>query len=429
MTILRVLPVRRGDACFIRGRRGDYLFDGGVDGCALPAMLSERKIRKLRVVACTSLCRERLGGILDLLEADFPVGEYWFPYELKALCEAASQFNGNWNGWIQAAHGHKDDPSTGNKGDATTPLTNHLDQGPGWLQSSSILFALAMTACEEICLESWVGTSTVSPDQLLSALLERLAGRAATRWSDASGPTTLLATMSKQYAKGGAQVGLARMCGQLLLEEAERLPGGVERGLKSVVTTLTLTGMVAAYLATTPATLRFLKTNGNEMEHLVSGHPVKCFNAHVSQTGCLSSEPTTPVSILNSVKNLSGHRQSLVYQYGNGQSSVLICSDSKFCFLGRGKKLHLDRPTVIVAPRQGGTPAEQAYVRIHSDNPEQDIWVRSHNSYARKISTYFKEIPEKICLANCRDYTLQEIMLRFNGSYWERLAGGTCVCG
>lgn len=106
MTEFRALPVRCGDACTIRCRRGDYLFDGGIEGCDLGGMLTRRKFKRLRVAACTSIVRERIGGILDLLEAEYPIGDLWLPDGIRELTAAAVGFNGDWAGWVDSAGGH-----------------------------------------------------------------------------------------------------------------------------------------------------------------------------------------------------------------------------------------------------------------------------------------------------------------------------------
>ena len=101
MTQFRVLPVRRGDAYLLQSRRGSYLVDGGAQGSLLPEMLTDRLVRKLRVAVCSSTCSERLGGILEIMEAEFPVVEYWFPEKVELVPEMAHRFNGDWDGWLK----------------------------------------------------------------------------------------------------------------------------------------------------------------------------------------------------------------------------------------------------------------------------------------------------------------------------------------
>jgi hypothetical protein len=400
------------------------LFDGGIDGCDLPAMLTERKIRKLRVVACTNPCRERIGGILDLLETGYPITEYWFPQDIRDLCDAAGRFNRDWHAWQQAVTDKNQlTPSP------SSPIYN--DYKPGcfnWLESAAMLMELALSACDKNSsgLKSFLANT--GTEARFSALLNTLTTRAAERWSETPPSQALMTAIARQYIGGGDVQALARLCGRLLLEEADLLPGGEERGTKALVTTLSLTSMTAALLAGTTAKIRFLKTSCTQADHLIANHPVKCLNGVPSAPMNDEKQTTTPEHILMVATRFSGHRRSLVYQYGNANGSALICGDSKFTFMGRGRRFTLNCPTVVLAPRQGGPSAECAYPHIHSLKPQKDIWVRSHYSYARKISNYFKMKKGKVCLCNCRDYTLQEIMLRHNGTTWDRLAGGTCVC-
>lgn len=89
MTQLRILPVRRGDACLLHSRRGSYLIDGGGGENNLPEMLSDRKIKSLRAAICTSSNEERIGGILELMASEKTVSEYWLPADLERLIQSA----------------------------------------------------------------------------------------------------------------------------------------------------------------------------------------------------------------------------------------------------------------------------------------------------------------------------------------------------
>lgn len=427
MTVFRMLPVRRGDACFIHGRRGDFLFDGGLDGCGLVSMLNERRIRKLRVVACTNPCRERLGGILDLMEADFPVTEYWFPKDVRDLCEAAGRFNGDLNRWISLAKGESPRSRPEYDSDTTLSPSLSMDTPEAWLHSSAALMLLALALCEGTP-RGWEDVSDRGLEQTFPILMERLSARSGKRWNGGQNGHALFRAMSKQFASGGSSANLARLCGHMLLAEADRLPGGEERGVKAIVTTLALTAMTAALFATTSAKLRFLSIDQTQQDHLISGHPVKCINGSESNATNAPHPAATADAIFCMTKRFAGHHRSHVYQYGNAKCSVLICGDSKFTFMGKDGVFELTTPTVVAAPRQGNLATEKAYRHISSKAPEKDLWVRSHYSYSRKVSINFKNRKGKICLGNCQDYTLQEIMLRCTGHDWELLAGRSCVC-
>jgi len=414
--------VRRGDACIIRCRRGDYLFDGGIRGCFLPAMLRERKIRKLRVAACTSLCAERLGGILDLMDAGFPITEYWLPDTMRQIARSATLFDGDWQGWLHCVKAYPQ--SRENRDDKRQSWLN--TDNDWWLIAAITLLELAHTAAAPV---PGIPGGNGDAGNRLAALLDSLSSRAASRWCAPLSGETILDTLTKQYALGGDTPALAKLCATMLLEEVALLPGGEDRGIRSAVTTLVLTAMVAARLANSDTKVRFFATAPGLTEHLVSGHPIKCLNgADVSESIKGRGLANTPEDIMKLIKRYAGHRQSLVYQYGDSNCSVLLCGDSRFGFVGNGKNFNLDRPTVVLAPRQGNKTNERAYSRIQSKIPEQDIWVRSHYSYARKVASAFKEREAKLCVGNCHDYTLQEILLRHNDTLWTQIAGGVCAC-
>lgn len=421
MTEFRVLPVRSGDACIIRCRRGDYLFDGGIDGCRLPEMLARRKIKRLRVAACTSLVRERIGGVLDLLEADFPVGEYWLPDDIRELVTAAMAFNGDWRGWDELA---------GNAGSDHTMNPGCTSVAPGdtgrWLEGAVILLELGFRACGEPLHGPVSRPAKGSEGSRLAGLLTVLAERATTRWRAGDDAGALLGAMTSVYAAGGDGAGLARICGRLLLEEADRLPGGVDRGLKAQVTTLALAGMTAALLARTTARIQFFRGEDRLTDRLISNHPIKVLNGLPVHRWPKQADPVSPKAMLALVKRCCNHSRSLVFQYGEASCSVLLCGDSRFSFMGHRGTLLLDRPTATLVPCQGGAVAEKAYRHITSMAPEMDLWVRGAPMGTRKMSNYFRYKQNSLCLEHCQHHAVQEILLRNDGLGWERLAG--CLC-
>lgn len=430
MTEFRMLPVFRGDACLLRTGRGDYLFDGGMEGCALPAMLTERKVRKLRSVVCTNVCPNRLGGILDLLECNWPVGEYWLPRTIAELTDTACRFNGDLASWLEFAGNRK--VKCNASPSLVVPTFSPLGRKQGWLQGSAVLLALATAICLDDPLEKLQTNAPriqEAPGESLSFLFSRLTRAGAQRWDGAYRPIISdLSRMGKRLLDGGGTSDLGVLCGRALLAEANRLPGGEARGLRSTASALALAGLTAALLSRTPSRVRFFSERSRLISHLVPRHPVRCLNGTEASLPDNACTATTPEDILAEAKALGTHHRSLVFQYANRRCGVLFCGDSKLFFTGKNKGIRLDRPTVVVAPKQGGAPAEQAYASILSDSPEENLWVRGHVSYARKVSASFKEMSSKLCLGNCRNHAIQEILLRFSETTWAQLAGGRCVC-
>ena len=440
MTQFRVLPIRRGDAYLLKSSRGGYLVDGGEHGCELPELLEDRKVRKLRAAICTSACQERLGGILELLDSGHNVAEYWLPEGLEAITEMARRFNGDWEGWLKLLDKDSTKPAISSQ----QPWPKLLQTGPPndvqrRLEGASVLIGLALTAClgwstyTNLSRETYWGHGRRDPmaglTHYFNWTLEILSDRAARRWRENKTPITrILRRMGWQLYHGGGPEDLALLCGRLLLAESELLPGGDERGTRAIVQGLAMAAMTAALLAKTTPKLRFFRQTGRLETTLVPRHPIKCVNGiEVSPLEGLA--PTaTPQALLNEAQFLSAHRNGLVFQYGDPDCSVLFCSDTRMSFLPQNHKFQLDRPTVITAPRQGTCSSERAYNFIASTNPRRDVWVRSHYSNARKVSSDFKKQHNKTCLNNCVHLTLQEILIEYADNQWTHLAGGGCVC-
>lgn len=442
MTEFRVLPVRCGDAYLLRSSRGDYLFDGGLDGCGLPAILEERKARKLRAAICTSLCRERLGGILDIMEHGVNVTEYWLPDSVELVLEKARRFNGDWGTWLHLSRGSKGNAPGESVPKGWDSLMSILprDSARRRLEGAAMLIALGITTClgrtvyANLSRDIFCQRDDDTPDTGLTAFftvtLDLLTDRAVERWrkQGVSASHTLRRIVHRLF-HGGTAEDVALLCGKLLLAEADLLPGGEERGVQALVSTLALAAMTGALMTKSSARFRFMANAGKFVDTLIPRHPIKCVNGHVADSLPALSPLSAPEDILRQTRRVTGHKESLVYQYGDKNCGVLLCSDSRMPFLGNEETLHLDRPTIIASPRQGGVPPERAYSHIRSTNASRDVWVRAHYSTARKISELFKSQPNKLCLNNCREIALQEILLRYTGKGWTAVAGGQCVCG
>jgi len=436
---VRVLPARRGGAYLLRCRRGGYLVDGGAQDNLLPEMLADRKVKNLRAVICSSSNPERVGGILELLEAGYPVTEYWLPSRLEVLPELARRFNGDWDGWLDLLgwpHSWRD---SGRNAWNRCDKIDLEDDSRRRLEGAAVLTALALTAClgwapyKKIersdfyagCKEDDLSGLT----QFFCGVLELLTGRAIVRRKGETGRTDFcLRRMGLRFFKGGSLEDLILACGRLLCVEAGLLPNGGQKSSRTIVQGLAMAAMTSAMMAKSSSRFRFFRRTGNLEDHFVPKHPIKCLNGKEDSPLSRLNSVSTPEMIFREARRLSGLTEGLVFQYGDAQCGVLFCGDTKMAFLNKGQVLKLDRPTVIVAPRQGNCFSESAYGRIVSMDPHTDIWVRSHVSYARKVSESFKEKPNKICLANCAHRTVQEILLSFNDGHWNCDSGGSCFC-
>ncbi|QJB56210.1 hypothetical protein [Pseudodesulfovibrio sp. zrk46] len=439
MTEFRVLPIRCGDSYLIRsGGCGDFLFDGGQDGCGLHELLEERKVRKLRAVFCTNTCRERLGGILDLMETGMGVTEYWFPESLDLLMESARRFDGDWQGWLAQGSNGKQIPYLADPQWNTFPDILPRDSARRRMESVAMLIALGMTLClgetpyAHLTRDSFIVKDNDEAEDGLTkffiSTLETLSDRAACRWQGEGAPVNRAITViGKRLMRGGTTEDVAHLCGRLLLAEADLLPGGAERGVRSLVTTLALTAIAGALILKSPARVRFM-SNADCCQYAgLSRVPVKCINGCPAEDRYTLPDLMSPKEILEQARQTIDFRNGLVYQYGNRDCGVLLCGDTRLPFLGNGEALVLDRPTIIAAPRQGGPSTERAYAHIHADDPNRNIWVRTHYSTARKVATSFSLQPNKLCLNNCGDTTLQEILIRRTNGNWEQVSGGRCA--
>lgn len=370
-------------------------------------MLRERRVSKLRAMVCTFPSPERLGGVLDLLAAGYPVKECWLPNRLGVLGKMACRFNGDWPGWLSLM-------------DAAAPLNL---PAPGQLGSgrhvpAAMLIGLAATGCPGG--PPIIPSRLKTPDDFVTAILEDLARRptARLRPHDANGGMRALFGSNDFRA-------LALTCCDLILKLAGTVPAGDVRC--QAARGLTFAALTSILTEGGPRT-RFFRRTKNMQQHLIAQHPLMCLNGKEIQHVAEALHKATPVQIFREACKMFSNGRGLAFQYGDGACGVLFCGDSRLSFVETGTGIPIRKPTVITAPGQGGVASEAAYGRIDSDNPQRDIWVRTHYSYSRKVSDTFKQLPNKLCLNNCKHRSVQEVALEFDGRLWRRLAGNPCIC-
>jgi hypothetical protein len=457
MTQFRVLPIRSGDAYLLRSVRGSYLVDGGGPESGLRLMLADRRTRALRAAVCSRVSPGRLCGVLELMEAGYPVGEYWLPEGLATLPRAALAFDGDWSGWRRLVRADADGEE-GRTGpvDVRDTVGRTVDvcgggmsgAGAGLVAGAAMLVALGLAAC----LDRDAAQRLVAPGRggapgggpgpggdpvrFLGRALSALAGRAAARSAAAGererkdGPqwqgevTGVLRLAGWRLLAGRGPTDLAMLCGRLLLAEAERPAHGVDGG---VLRGLALAAMAAARLARTGARLRFFRPVPRLVERLVPRHPLKCLNGEeVEPVGDLPAT-VSPEGLLRILRRMIDPDNGLVFVYGEAACGALLCGDTRMTFLGRGQPVVLDRPTVVAAPRRGAATAERVYQAVVSGDSGRDVWVRGFLSPTRKVSDGFEAQRVKVCLNNCRTLAMQEILLEFAGGRWNREAGDDCI--
>lgn len=415
-TTFRVLPVSRGEACLLTTRRGTYLFDGGGLAGGLPRLLKERRVGKLRAVVCTSASAGRLGGVLDLMDSGYPVGEYWLPEGLRALALAAGGFDGGFPDWLVRCG--RPVPA-----EASFPMPETLPPvGSGHLAAAAVLALLGAAACTGRLPSR---PRPLTPRAAFSAVAELLLSRMA-----ASGGGDLLPLCLDALSGAGADGIEARavLCGRLLARHAEGLPVSRRRAAREVAGTLAVAVAAEGLLAGSGARVRWFRQTGRLEEHLVPRHPVMCLNGLSVPEESRPAGRGSAAALFQAVRRLNAPAAGLVYRYGDAHCGALLCGNSALAFLGRRAVLSLTQPTVIAAPQQGGLGGEQAYGRVRSVDPAGDVWVRSHGSFARRVAEGFRRQPVRCCLRDCRDRTAQEILLAFDRGRWNRLSGGDCTC-
>lgn len=418
MTQFRALPVRRGDAFLLQSARGDYLVDGGAPGCDLPALLDERKVKKLRAVISTGTSPERLGGVVDLLSAGRKPSEVWLPDSLRSLADAAFRFDGDYEGWIRlVAKGR----GQGAARLFDEPLNDFSETGRAMAAAVNLL-CLGFSFC----------TGEVPPQKKAagneSGLLFELATQLAQRAAQRSGGCRPFAVGHPvwELLHVANATDLVTLCARMIEQEAMAIPARQRRYRKPLLDSLLLTAQVTLLCAESGARVRYFRYTGRREGGLVPRHPMRCLNgveigAHERRTG-----PVASVEVMRRVRDVASLASSLVFQYGDRECGVLFCSDSRLHFLGQDGVLRLDRPSVITAPRQGNRSAARAYRHIEAGGHDCHVWVRTHYSNARKIASEFRQRPLGLCLFNCADLTMQEVLLSFFDRQWQCLSGGVC---
>ena len=418
-TLFRVLPVRWGDACLLSSARGIYLFDGGSLDGDLDRLLRERRVGKIRAVVCTAGTPGRLGGVIDLMDGGYPVSEFWLPEGVRGLLDAASRFDGGFPDWfLRCAWPVPVEASF------PVPRTMRPVHGTGVLAGAAVMALLSAAACTGRLPER---PRPMTPGGAFVAVAELLAGRALGRGGRVLG-AMVLDVLDRGAGRELAEPDLAVLCARLLAREAEALPVAVNRVRRAVARTLAPLVAVGGLLARGGFRVRWFRPTGELEQRLVPRHPIRCLNGVPDPQPGAADEGVTAGALFQAARRLDSPEAGLVFNYGNAGCGALLCGASSLSFLGRRGVLPLTRPTVITAPHQGGLGGEGAYARIAQGDPSANVWVRTHCSHARKVAEPFRRQPSRYCLHNCRDRTVQEILLAFERGRWRRLSGGVCTC-
>ncbi|NDV18096.1 hypothetical protein GO013_01520 [Pseudodesulfovibrio sp. JC047] len=417
MTQFRMLPVRCGDAYLLKSGRGAYLVDGGSLAGFLPEMLHERTIGKLRAAICTYPSPERLGGILDLMEERYRVSEYWLPDWLGIMPMLAQVFNHDWEKWFELCDWPL--PEELIVGGVAVPSS----QQGAWAENAAILVALGVVACSG---RFTMGGSTQHIlEKSLDVLAEQASGRVV---GTPGGVRQTLQILGRGFRDWGSTEENVLLCGRLLYHAAMAMTGNETKPQKNVTMGLAMAVMGIALTAGVETKIRYFRQTGQLENSLVARHPFKIVNGIEITSWETVPKTVSPETLFSAASRPFGRGKGLVLRYGDAECGALFCGDTTLSFLNKNNALLLNQPTVIAAPRQGGISADHAYKYILSVNPENNIWVRSHYSYACKVSNSFKKSPNKMCLNNCVHRTVQEVLLAFSDTRWDWLAGGGCIC-
>ncbi|MUM77271.1 hypothetical protein GKC30_06470 [Pseudodesulfovibrio sp. F-1] len=442
MTQFRVLPMRYGDAYLLRGPRGGYLVDGGGPEEGLAAQLADRRTRGLRAAVCSLPTPGRLCGLLELMEVQYPVAEYWLPEGLASLPAAAARFDGDWAGWRRQILSTEPDTAEPAALAEREPCFGTVRGAlrEGWpgdsrLRGAAMLVALALTGCLDAALAvhmahlaSDMGNET-GTIRFLGRALAELAGRmrpVPDASATARAVIRLLEVAGWRMLSGGDPADLVMVCGRLLLALSAR-PGQSESG--PLLRNLALAAMAAAQLDRVNARVRFFRPLPWLEGRLVPRHPMKCLNGTEVPPLAGLPDAASPAEMVRRVRRMADPDSALVFVYGEAGCGALLCSGTRLMFLDRGDSIRLDRPSVVTAPRCGSATAERAYPFIVSDHPGRNVWVRGFLPPTRKVASSFEAQQTKICLNNCRTLAMQEVLLVFEGGHWNREAGGDCVYG
>lgn len=427
MTRFRALPVRRGDAFLLQSARGDYLVDGGASGCGLPEMLNDRKVRKLRAAICTGTRPERLGGVVDLLRSGKKINEIWLPSSVRAAIDAACRFNGDWTGWRRIAARFGENAVCDLCDCVWFPSPDRREASPELDEAATTMLLLGFTLCIRKALSLPVFHDAAS-DQLGNMAHHLIRHRLARSDGGGAGPSSARDSMVSLMSFASRDH-LVHLCADMLDEEADALPYPSRRSLKPLIAALSMMARLTVLCGESDACIRYFRHTGRMEGGLVPRHPFRCLNGVEESSACSRKGPLDADTVLHRFREIASVSRSLVFQYGDKACGALFCSDSRFHFLGQAGVLHLDRPSVITAPRQGNVSAASAYDRIVGGRGRDHFWVRTHYSNARKVTEEFRERANLLCLYNCVDLAMQEVLLAFEGQRWNRRAGGVCACG
>jgi hypothetical protein len=380
-------------------------------------LLKERRVGRLRAVVCTAATMGRLGGILDLMDSGYPVGEYWLPEGLRNLARAAQRLDGGFLDWLTRCGWPVPEDAAFRAHDALPSF------GPGHPLAAAAKLALLGVAASTGRLPE--GGRPKTPHAAFTAVAGLLLA-----WGAEAGGGDLLPLCADALAQGGASDAGAQaaLCGRLLARQSRELAVSRYRTAREVAGTLALAVAAGGMLSGSGVRVRWFRQTSRLEEHLVSRHPVMCLNGLPVSGASGPAGSMTVGELFQAVRRLNAPGSGLAFRYGDAKCGALICGNSALAFLGKRTVLPLTRPTVITAPQQGGLGGEQAYGRVRSMVPGDNVWVRSHASFARRVAEGFRRQPVRYCLWDCRDRTVQEILLAFDRGRWRRISGAACSC-
>ncbi|WP_419785936.1 hypothetical protein [Pseudodesulfovibrio sp.] len=413
-TEFRVMPVRTGESYLLRSQRGVYLMDGGGFGCGLPDMLRERGVRKIRAAVCSSLSMEKGGGILDAMRSSIPISELWLPEEVSVLPELATHYNGDLSGWLDVA---------------ATKIVPPAGPRPVWPTISSSLSRRWRAVCALYALAVAAGLGTWQD------VLPKLYGKGWTPYflqiirlmnADSEDKSAQITDITSSLFGSLNEMELALICGRMILNRFEP-SSNKDNGTAQVIVPLVMSAMLFALAEEKGIRLRLFRRVDRQAGGLVSRHPLRCLNGVEADPLPTLLTTTQPKTLFSQAIGLAHDGNGLVFQYGDAECGALFLSDSRLEFLGKENKLHLDRPTVITAPGQGSCRQEAAYKRIAAIRPADNVWVRARLPRHKKVASAFTRQPHTVCLQNCRNGVLREIMLLFHNGKWQQ-AEDACGC-
>lgn len=416
MLQFRALPVERGDAFLLATGRGAYLVDGGSGSeRQLAGMLRSRGVKKLRAAIITHFDPDHVDGVLSLIGQGFSITECWLPQSLAEVCRTAVGLPCDMRGWHEAEDAAPTElpaPKQGEGADETAVRELFLAGGRK-LAGLALDCALRISGKgEPEDFEAlWQGIRGSmerhsAPDAYFSVARKLI-----------SGSRESVFDMARDIRGGNGY----RLCAVAAATEARLQPTGP---LGELCQSLSLAAQSALLLWDSPSRLRFFSLESERVDYLIPHSHMMCLNG-VQVTPRSVPGQSRPEDLISLARGLAEDRFSRVFRYGDRDCSVLFCSDSSLPFLSTKSRMELDRPTLVTAPRHGGTSCDRVYPLIESRSPEEDVWVRSHNPGQYKTSEWFKGMNRFYCL-NCGGSLLQEIAAEHDGRRWRVLSGNTC---